>query len=360
MDASHVVGQPAAVRPVTMRQVAELAGVNISTVSRALGQAEGSRRGVSAEVVLAIRELADELGYSPNPNAASIRTRRTRAIGVLVPRLSDVVLARIFEGIDDFVTEHGYQAVVASTDDNPAERRRRLDLLLSRRIDGCIIGDAHASGAEMAEVDKAAIPVVLVNRKAPGYTSVTCADHAGGRLIGEHFLKLGHRQVGIAGGHPWASTAIERTDGCRSYLAEHGVIVPDDYVIHSGFDVRGGRRAAEALLDLSPRPTAIFALNDYAAIGVMGELRDRGLTPGMDVAVAGFNDIDLARELLIPLTSVDSSPHHMGGVAAEVLLARLAGRPVESTQLAPVLRPRSTTLGRLLPRKSELDPETLH
>ncbi|MFD5556750.1 substrate-binding domain-containing protein [Streptomyces sp. NPDC127068] len=112
----------------------------------------------------------------------------------------------------------------------------------------------------------------------------------------------------------------------------------------SGFDVDSGRRAADVLLDLSPRPTAVFAVNDHTALGVMGAMRDRGLVPGRDIAVVGFNDIDAARELTIPLSSVDSSPRRMGGTAAELLLARLNGREVRSVELEPALRIRASSL----------------
>lgn len=328
-------------QPVTMKAVAEHAGVHVSTVSRALSE---STTGVSPEVVARIRELARELGYQPNTAAASLRTRRTRGIGVVVPRLTDAVLATIFEGIDAHATDNGYQAVVASTGDNPDERHRRLSLL-RRRIDGLIVGDAHLTDDSLAEIADTGMPFVLVNRRVAGHVSVTCADETGGRLVGRHFLDLGHRHIGIAGGNPWASTAVDRARGCRAHLAEHGVRVPGDHVLHYGFDVDSGRRAAEALLDLTPRPTAVFAVNDYSALGVMAAMRDRGLVPGRDIAVAGFNDTDIARQLTIPLTSVDSNPHRMGQTAAETLLDLLAGKQVTSVELAPVLRIRASSTG---------------
>ncbi|HET9381791.1 MAG TPA: LacI family DNA-binding transcriptional regulator [Streptomyces sp.] len=339
MAESHAA--PRRRQPVTMKAVAEHAGVHVSTVSRALSE---SAAGVSPEVVARIREIARELGYQPNAAAASLRTRRTRGVGVVVPRLTDAVLATIFEGIDSHATDNGYQAVVASTGDNPDERCRRLRLL-GRRIDGLIVGDAHLSDDSLAAIADSGMPFVLVNRRAAGRVSVTCADERGGRLVGRHFLDLGHRRIGIAGGHPWASTAMDRADGCRAELAEHGVRIPDPYVLHYGFDVDCGRRAGEALLDLDPRPTAIFAVNDYSALGVMAAMRDRGLVPGRDIAVAGFNDTDIARQLTIPLTSVDSSPHRMGQIAAETLLHLLAGKEATSVELAPVLRVRASTTG---------------
>ncbi|WP_367129176.1 LacI family DNA-binding transcriptional regulator [Saccharothrix sp. HUAS TT1] len=333
-------GRAAEPRRPTMRSIAHQAGVNVSTVSRALRAAPGQEAvGVGADVVARIHRIADELGYRPDPHAASLRSRRTNVVGVLVPRLSDVVLATIFEGVDAHCTEHGYQAVVANTGDDPAEHARRLDLMRTRRVDGLILADTRLTDPP---VDPG-LPFVLVNRRRPGQLSVTCDDEAGGELVGDHFADLGHRHVGIVGGHPWAGTAVDRAHGCRAALARRGVEVPDSHLLHTGFDTRGGREATERLLRATPRPTAIFAVNDYAAVGVMGALRDAGLTPGRDVAVAGYNDIDVASELLIPLTTVDSSPLDMGRHAARTLLALLRGEDVSPVLLPPRLRIRSST-----------------
>ncbi|MFF9915640.1 LacI family DNA-binding transcriptional regulator [Streptomyces sp. NPDC013457] len=326
-----------------MGQVAERAGVHKSTVSRALKTSHGPVPGVGEDVVQRVRRIAAELGYRPDPIAASLRTRRAHAIGVLIPRLTDVVLATIFEGIDDVVSRAGYQSLVASTGDDIEERQRRLDLLLSRRCDGFIIGDAHLADDEIAGLKDRGVPFLLVNRRAPGHVSVTCADVAGGRLVGAHLYERGHRHIGIVGGHPWASTALDRAHGCRSYLAERNVHLPDTHLLQYGFDVAAGRKAAEALLNLTPRPTAIFAVNDYSALGAMATIRDRGLAVGKDVAVVGFNDTDMASDLPIPLTSVDSQPRHMGSSAAHLLLKQLAGETVESLEIEPILRPRMSS-----------------
>ncbi len=220
---------------------------------------------------------------------------------------------------------------------------RSTDLLLSRRCDGFIIGDAQLADDEIAGLKERGVPFLLVNRRAPGHTSVTCADVTGGRLVGAHLHERGHRHIGIVGGHPRASTALDRVEGCRGYLAEQGVELPDPHLLRYGFDLAADRRAAEALLDLTPRPTAIFAVNDHSALGAMTASRDRGLTVGKDIAVVGFNDTDMASDLPLSLTSVDSRPRHMGSSAARPLLKQLAGEEVESQQIEPVLRPRMSS-----------------
>ncbi|WP_028849479.1 LacI family DNA-binding transcriptional regulator [Thermocrispum municipale] len=328
-------------KPATLRMVAESAGVDVSTVSRVLnGPPDEVSRAASRETVKAIREWAARLDYRPNPHAKSLRTARSNLIGVLVPRLSDVVLATIYEGIEDAAARHGLATFVMNSHDRPEKQRARTDLALSRRVDGLVLGDAHSDAQLVDEIAARNVPFVLVSRHAGDHPSVTCDDYLGGKLVAEHFLELGHEQVGVIAGEPFASTGIDRTAGFVDRYREAGIDVP---VVHSAFDTAGGHRAAEKLLQQGARPTAMFAVNDFAAIGAMGAVRDAGLRPGEDVAVAGFNDIPLAAELPLPLTSVRSPMHEMGKRALEVLVAILGGQEPRSERLAPKLVVRAST-----------------
>ena len=197
--------------PVTLAAVASRAGVHISTVSRALTP---GATGVGAATAARIRLIAAEMGYRPDPAAAALRTRRSSVFGVLVPRLTDFVLARIYEGIDATAAEAGYHTFVANTTDDPALRRERLQGLLSRRVDGIILGDARLDGDELVKIlASKGIPYVLVSRKLTGHLSVTTDDPLGGRLAAQHLLELGHERVGVVAGETYASTGVERTAG---------------------------------------------------------------------------------------------------------------------------------------------------
>lgn len=331
-------------RHATLRTVAQLAGVDVSTASRVLnGTSEDARRAASREKADEIRRVADELNYRSNPHAASLRTRRTKLIGVIVPRLSDLVLATIYEGIEDAATRLGLSTFVMNSHDEPHEQKARTDVALSRRVDGLIFGDAHIDGRFIDEIAERRIPFALVNRRTGDHPSVTCDDYLGGRLVAEHFLELGHERVAVIAGEPYASTGIDRAAGFRDRYREAGIQLPSSRIVHSHFDAAGGRQAAEQLLRGRTRPTAIFAVNDFAAIGVLGTLRDHGLRPGKDVALAGFNDTPLARELPVPLTTVRSPMHEMGGRAVDLLVRLLDGEQVKSERLAPDLVVRAST-----------------
>lgn len=328
--------------PVTLAMIAERAGVHASTVSRALTP---GANGVSPATTERIRTLAAQLGYQRDPAAAALRTGRSSVFGVLVPRLTDFVLARIYEGLDAAAAQHGYNTFVVNTTDDPALRRERLEELLARRVDGIVLGDARLDGDDLVEfLARRKIPYVLVSRRLPGHLSVTTDDLRGGRLAAEHLLELGHHCVGVAAGEPYASTGVERTTGFVRRYAEAGFPLTPDHVLTSRFDTAGGHAAGAALLSLTPRPTAIFAVNDTAAIGVIGALRERGLRPGSDVAVVGYNDIPVAADMPVPLTTVHSPMFEMGELAMGLLIDRLHGRRARSKRLRPHLIARASTL----------------
>ncbi len=324
-------------RRVTLDDVAEAAGVHKSTVSRALRSTSSDPR------VIRIREVADELGWTPDLIAAGLRNKQMQSIGVLVPRLTDVVLATVFEGIDDTLSRLGWQAVVVSTWDEPDVQRRRAQLLLGHRVDGLIVADARSDEPYMVDIARRGVPVLLVNRSYPGFVSVTCDDELGGRLAAEHLMDLGHRRFGIVAGMPYAVSLANRVHGFRAAARERGIEIGDDMVVPSTIYPSAGREAGALLLDRPDPPTAFFVVNDAAAIGLMGLLRERGRTIGENVSVVGFNDIPEAAELHVPLTTVRNPMREMGALAAKEALRLINGQQVASQTLRPELVVRAST-----------------
>lgn len=333
---------PGRSRPVTLATVARHAQVHISTVSRALSE---NPTGVGPETVRRVRELAAAIGYRRDVRAAGLRTGSSRLIGVLVPRLTDLALATIYDSIDIAASAAGYGTVVANTLDDPGHRRVRIDAMLSRGIDGMIIGDSHLGDTAAQELLGRGIPYVLVMRRLEGHLSVTTDDYRGGQLAAEHLLKLGHQRVGVVAGDQLASTGRERTLGFRRAFEAAGCPVGERYVIGSEFTTPAGLRAGETLMGLPEPPTAIFAVDDLIALGVMGAIRGAGKELGSEVALVGYNDLDLAATLPVPLTSVRSDLGAMGRLSFEALISRINDRPTDSVLLEPALIPRATTLG---------------
>jgi len=319
-------------RRVTLRTVAEAAGVHISTVSRTLKRhQQGASLTPEQEALV---RLADDLGYTPNPNAASLKTGRSSAFGVLVPHLTDIVLSAAYDAIEATANTAGYETFVANTRDDPTAQRARLELLAGRQVDGLIIGDARLDDPDLADhLARRGLNAVLVNRRHPGLLSVTCDDYGGGALAARHLLSLGHRQIGVISGPPWSSTGFDRLSGFRDELREAGVDLPDRRTFLPGFDAAHGRDGMERLLRSDPEVTAVFVANDMAAIAALGVLARHGIRAGHDIAVVGYNDIDIAAALTVPLTTISSPFTDMGKRACETLLAQSNGLPVSSTVL---------------------------
>lgn len=322
--------------PVTLKLLAKELGLNVSTVSRVLNDPAGAEsKWAAAATTERIIALARERGYSRNPHAASLRTSRSDTVGVIVPRLQDFVLATIYEGIDEAAGENGLFAVVANSLDDPAKQRAKAEMLLGRRIDGLVFGDAHLREPYLDELAGRGVPLVLVSRSSGEHVSVTCDDYAGGRLMAEHFLAAGRRSFAVVAGSANTSTSRDRTAGFLDVLAQAGIEVPADRLVHNGFDAAAGQEAAARILASGTVPDAVFAVNDFAAIGAQGIFRERGLSVPDDVAVGGFNDTPLAGG--INLTTVRSPMHEMGRRGLEALQVLMGGGEAESLRLAPEL-----------------------
>ncbi|HEY5223881.1 MAG TPA: LacI family DNA-binding transcriptional regulator [Microbacteriaceae bacterium] len=341
---SEVAVSPAKSRPVTLRMMAEILGLHVSTVSRVLNTPGSDvERWAAPETVERVQNLAHELNYHPNPHAASLRTARSSLVGVIVPRLQDFVLATIYEGIEEAAIENGFSTFVTNSLDSPENQRIRTRMMLARRVDGMIFGDAHLGETFLDELAEEEVPFVLVSRGDPKHISVTGDDYLGGRLVGEHLLATGRRDIAILGGPPFAVTFQNRTKGAIDVFRDAGIIIPEYRVVYGDINAVGGRSGTETILAAGGVPDAIFATNDYSALGALGVLRDHRLSVPTDVALVGFNDTPLAAELSVSLTTVRSPMHAMGRRAFELLLMRLRGKPVESETLKPELVVRDST-----------------
>lgn len=330
--------------PMTLRKIADELGVSPSTVSRVLATPGGDAlRWGSPETVDRIRTFAKQHGYRPNPQASSLRTRRSGLIGVLVPRLQDYVLATIYEGIEEAASEAGLSTFVTNSLDITENQRTRTRMMIDRRVDGLIYGDAHLDHQFLDEVHRQGIKFVLVSRAAGDYPSATTDDYKGGWLVGQHLADTGRRDVAVLAGLEFASTAFNRSSGCIAALQHSGIHVPPERVIYTGFDPAGGRAAAEQILAGGSVPDAMFATNDFAAIGAFGVLRDKGIHVPDDIALVGYNDTPLAEGGAVPLTTVRSPMHEMGRQGVRLLLEVLAGRSPESVLLEPELIVRDTS-----------------
>lgn len=326
-------------RVVTLRDVADASGVSISTVSRVLDERTPASKSATAERV---REVADRLGYRRNVFASNLRRGATGTIGVLVPRLTDTVMALMFEATERAARQRGHFAVVATCGDDPDDERRATETLLDRGVDGLVLATARLDDELPASLRARSIPHVLALRTDGVSPSSLGDDEAGGYLAARHLADLGHREIAVITGPWFTSSARSRLAGARRALDEAGVALGDANVISGGYGVEDGLAAGEALLSRADRPTAIFAANDNIAIGVLAAAQNHRLTVGRDVSVVGYNDIPLAARLPVPLTSVHTAFDQIATNALELLLSGTSS-PGAIRRALPSLIPRAST-----------------
>ncbi|MFD1214220.1 LacI family DNA-binding transcriptional regulator [Arthrobacter sp. GCM10027362] len=328
-------------RQVTLRDVAEATGVSVSTVSRILDARSTSSRSATA---LKVRQAAEELGYRRNVSAAGLRKGSTGTIGVLVPRLSDTVMALMFEALERAARARGHFAVVATSGDDPADERRAAETLLDRNVDGLILASARLDDTLPASLREREVPHALVLRTDGTSPSALGDDETGGYLAVRHLIDLGHTDIAVVTGPDFASTARDRLAGARRALLEAGLELPADRVVGLGYRIENGVEAGRYLFDpeRSTRPTAVFAANDNLALGIIAAAQRAGLAIGADVALVGYNDIPLAERLPVPLTSVRVPFDQIAESALRMLLEPAPGTGQVSRAL-PTLMPRASS-----------------
>ena len=331
---------------VTLRSLAQQLGLHVSTISRVLnGSDEEACKAASIERVREIRALARELGYQANPQAKTLRTKRSRELAVLVPRLSDIVMATMYEGIDEAAERHGYTTYVSNTLDDPERQRALGERALNRNVEGLIIADAHCTPEPswLEELAARGVNFLLVIRRRGQHLSISCDDMEGGRLAAAHLWQQGHRRVAVLGGEAHSSSGKDRTRGFIRFYQEQGCPVAEGNILHGLFDTATGRQQGAQLLAQGQRPTAIFCVNDFLAIGLYGAMRQYDLVPGRDIAVVGYNDTPLAAQLSIPLTSINSFARQQGAASVEVFMQLLDGQFPQSTLIRPQLNVRESS-----------------
>lgn len=329
---------------VTIRDVAQRAGVSVATVSHVIN---GTRR-VAPETVARVHRAMEELGYHPNAIAQSLRKRTTYVVGILVSDITNPFFATLVRGAEDAALAAGYSVVVCNSDEDPQKENLYVRALWRRRIDGMLIAPTRdGTSPALKELTSRGVPFVFVDRKAMDINApAVLSDNVGGAyLVTRHLLERGHLRIGIVLGIPGATTTEERFLGYRQALEEAGIAVQEELVAWGRYRVEGGRQAACQLLALPEPPTAIFSTNNLMSLGVLKELNRRGLKIPADVAIAGFDDLEWAELVQPPLTVAAQNPYEIGRRGFELLLAWLReGKvPVQEVRIPVELRIRGST-----------------
>jgi DNA-binding LacI/PurR family transcriptional regulator len=317
-------------RQVTSNDVARQAGVSQATVSLVLSGKSAGR--VSSATEATVRAAAEKLGYRPNLAARALRTGSARAIGLVVPDVTHPFMGRVLRGMQIAARREGYAVVLVDAANDWTWEVDSFEVLRDSAVDGFVLfgveppsraGDLEARMVSI-EADPGRLPAVRLDVEA------------GGAAAAEHLLRLGHRRLGRLVSAVVTSTFRRRQDAWARVLGDAGIDTEQIPCAQSAMNVDDAIRAAGELLETRPLPTAVFCDDDVLAAGLYVAARGRGLRVPDDVSVVGFDDLDIARVLDPPLTTVAADPEALGAAALDRLLARLAGKRGLKETVVPV------------------------
>jgi LacI family transcriptional regulator len=304
----------------TVRDVARRAGVSTSTISHVLNQT----RFVSDELRERVLSAMRELNYEPNAAARMLTRQRSDTIGLIVSDIRNPFFASVARGVEDVAQEHGYTVVLCNSDEDLARESACLRALQTRQVDGVLLASAGVSDAHLSRLVHAGFPIVLVDRELPHLPvpAVLLENEAAAYGAVRHLIGRGHRRIAMISGRRSISTTTQRIAGYRRALREAGLKVDRQLVVSGDSTSEGGARAAHAILDVVPRPTAIFSGNNLMSIGALQAIGSRGLSVPDDIALVGFDDFPFPwSDAFRPhLTTVAQPTYELGRRAAETLV----------------------------------------
>jgi len=327
---------------VTIKDVARRANVSVATVSRALN----GHLYVADAVRQRVLGVAQELRYSPHHAARSLSSRRTHTIGVVLPDLHGEFFSELMRGIDGVARERGLHLLVSSYHGHPEEQGAALRAMRGR-VDGLLVMSPYVGNADFLRDNLTpSLPAVLMNSHLPdaGYRALSIDNHGGARAMMRHLVDSGYRRIAFIAGPEDNFDAHERLRGYRDVLAE-ALPKVKPWVLRGDFDEASGHRAGHELLAADKRPDAVFAANDMMALGCLFAFNQAGVRVPDDIALAGFDDIPLARYVHPTLTTMRVDIVELGGQALRTLLDRTdEGASMPSpAPFAPELIIRSST-----------------
>jgi LacI family transcriptional regulator len=311
----------------TIKEVAEHAKVSVATVSRVVNNSGY----VSADLRSRVEDAMHLLSYKPSALARSLRRQETHTIGVLVTQLNQPFFSILTFAMEKTLFSRDYRTLICSSEEDALKEAAYIDILLRQRVDGVILVPTGHNIDSVSRLQQANIPVVLIDRDLPSLAinRVLCDNFGGGYAAAQHLLGLGHRRIAMIGGPAYSRVMQTRIEGARQAIRDFGAPYdPNLIVIGTLPEFEMGYQTALALLKLPQPPTAIFALADVVAVGVLHAAAKLGLGLPDELSVVGFDDIPLASYVIPELTTVAQPIYDMGQTAIEILMRQIGGQDV--------------------------------
>lgn len=311
-------------KPTSIKDIARMANVSCSTVSRALQRSSL----ISSRTTEKIQRIAQESGYRASAIARGLVTQRTKTIGVVVTSIADPFVSEVVNGIEECGNDHGYSVFLGNSNADPDRERKVVHSFAERRVDGIVVTSSRVGALYIPLLSEMKVPIVLVNNQHPGeFVHSVMIDNVQGSLEAtNHLIQLGHRRISYVGDRFGHQSDTERLAGYRAALERADLPFLPELVIHGDGRSEGGMTAVETLLRLANPPTAIFCYNDMTALGALRRIHVSGMRVPDDISVVGFDDLFIASYTYPPITTVRQPMRRMGKLAMESLLELMSGR----------------------------------
>lgn len=321
----------------TILDLARKLKVSTSTISRAFSRPEAVAQGTRERVMRA----AKRFGYRPNEIARSLRTRKTKTIGVIVPDITNWFFGAIVKAVEDVAINHGYAVLICNADEDPSREANALSLLLQRQVSGMINCSTGADCEIWRALLPSGMPLVELDRRSglQDVDIVVLDDEKAAELAAVHLIELGHRAIATVAGPQHLSHTRARLTGLRETLRRASIPLPAEHIEYGDLREQSGYDATRKLLALRPRPSALFIVNSEMTGGAIKALNEGKIKIPNDLSVIGFDDARWTRYLNPPLTMIVHPTVAMGRRAIELLLARLEGRKKHSKRRIEIFAP---------------------
>lgn len=317
--------------PTSIKDIARLAGVSHSTVSRALRNSPL----ISPETAQRIQAIASELGYRASAVARSLATRKTEAIGVVVTSIADPFHGEVVAGVEEVANQNGYSVILANSQADPEREIAVVRSFHERRVDGIVVASSRVGALYVPTLSEMKVPIVLLNNQHPSEFaySVSIDNVDGAQQAAQHLIDLGHTEIAYIGDETGLESDVERLLGLSEAMSAAGLAMRPEFIVRGdGKPDAAGQRALQ-LMALSPRPTAIFCYNDMSALGALSALARSGIRVADEVSITGFDDLFFAAMLQPALTTVRQPMRQLGQRAMSLLAGLLSGHEPEKMQL---------------------------
>jgi LacI family transcriptional regulator len=320
----------------TMRDVARVSGVSISTVSAVVN----NKGIVSPELTAAVQKAIKAMGFSPHSGARGLRSGRTHILGLVVPDITNPFFVEALRGVEDEAIQHGYEVMVCNSNDQPELELRHLNALFAQRVDGVLLATADSYAARHTPVFDGA-PIVFVDCIPLNLSvnSVVTDNFDAAYRAMRYLIELGHQRIAVISGRVVHSTSMYRVEGCRKAMQEANLAAIEKSMQQGDSHIDSGYRIGLSLLQSPEPPTAIFTMNNRMALGVWRAIRELGTPCPERVSVMSFDDSDWASVVTPSLTTIAQPSYEIGKASVELLL-----HSIESAQQEIEVAPREILL----------------